>query len=49
VPICDHDIDTLIVLATEDDNLLVLQDSETLLLLDESTVRDSDCASEVWI
>lgn len=46
--ICDHDIDTLVVLATEDRDLVMLEDDETLLLLDESEVRDSECASEVW-
>jgi hypothetical protein len=44
-----HDIVELIVLATQDENLFALEDDDTLLLLDESTQDDSECADEVWI
>ena len=44
-----HDIDVLVVLATQGENLFVLEDDDTLLLLDEETIADIECADEVWI
>jgi len=44
-----HDIDELVVLATQGENLFALEDDDTLLLLDETALDDSECADEVWM
>ena len=46
---CDHTIDVLTVLATENGEFLVLQDGDTLILLYDDEEDMSDCTTAVFV
>ena len=46
---CTEDIDIDYVLATEDNNFVVLEDGDTLILLWEEEKERATCTKNVWL